>query len=83
MRHIETVICENCGKEFEARAKNAKYCCRRCANQRNNARRGEETFQCPHNQYVTCSQKACGACGWNPRVAKERMARFLGKECTA
>lgn len=84
MRHIETVICENCGKEFEARAKNAKYCCRRCANQRGNAKRvAPRPFQCPHNREVHCSVKKCAACGWNPEVAQRRMDKFLGKECTA
>lgn len=28
--------------------------------------------QCPHNEWVRCSHKTCGSCGWNPAVAAER-----------
>lgn len=80
MRHIEIVTCEHCGKVFEARAKNAKYCSRRCANQKGNAKRvRKEPLRCPHNQEVYCEKPQCDSCGWNPVVAEERLARLCGK----
>lgn len=78
MRHIEIVTCENCGKVFESRIHNAKYCSRACSNRRHNIR-PNATFQCPHNKEVYCNHRACGTCGWNPRVVEERLDKFLGK----
>ena len=75
MRHIKTVICENCGKEFESRIHNAKFCCRRCANQRHEAnRKAPRTFRCPHNHEVTCSLKNCAL------VRVQRRGRGLSVE---
>lgn len=80
MRRIKTVICENCGKEFESRVYNAKHCCRRCANQRHKAnRQAPRTFQCPHNHEVTCEKRQCDCCGWNPDVAQRRMDKLMGR----
>lgn len=80
MRHIKTVICENCGNEFESRACNAKYCSRRCANQRHEEnRKAPRTFRCPHNREVTCEKRQCDSCGWNPDVAQRRMDKLMGR----
>ena len=80
MRHIEIVKCATCGKEVEGRIHNAKYCSKRCANLRANARKSRtNTFQCPHNHEVTCTVQKCRACGWNPDVAQRRMEKLMGR----
>lgn len=37
-----------------------------------------EDFTCPHNEGVECSRynRSCSCCGWNPEVAKARLAQY-------
>lgn len=34
---------------------------------------------CPHNDACRCEVKNCYNCGWNPKVAKMRMDKILGR----
>lgn len=34
---------------------------------------------CPHNNACVCTTKDCYRCGWNPTVAKLRLAKLQGK----
>ena len=40
---------------------------------------------CPHNDACECTeaQRQCWKCGWNPEVAKRRMAKMLKKKGVA
>ena len=33
--------------------------------------------KCTYNSQVDCNAPACWKCGWNPRVAKERIDKLL------
>ena len=39
--------------------------------------------KCPHNKEVDCTeyqrQTHCNKCGWNPKVAKRRLAELRGE----
>ena len=35
-------------------------------------------LMCPHNREVICDNGKCYSCGWDPRVAKERLKEFMG-----
>lgn len=41
-------------------------------------------IQCPHNAEVTCGpykkDMDCKTCGWNPKVAKERLKALRNEE---
>lgn len=85
MRHIEIVICANCGEKFEARSKSAKYCSHYCANHVYHVRtykkkkRGESgRVVCPHNSHVKCHIHMCDSCVWNPEVAQRRIDKIMG-----
>lgn len=46
----------------------------------------EDSPKCPHNLGIRCLTKNrnCGACGWDPNVAEERLIRFCrarGVQC--
>lgn len=41
-------------------------------------RYGEKRWRCPYTENVSCSMRKCGSCGWNPKVAQERLAKFMG-----
>jgi hypothetical protein len=34
---------------------------------------------CPYNDALQCTVKNCNCCGWNPKVAKLRLNKFLRK----
>lgn len=36
-------------------------------------------FECPNNDGVMCTMKNCECCGWNPTIAKMRLAKILKK----
>lgn len=38
------------------------------------------TFVCPNNSRVDCSKRACDSCGWNPKVAEERLEKIMRGE---
>ena len=37
-----------------------------------------EKVTCPHNEGIGCypNEMHCSTCGWNPKVAKERLANY-------
>ena len=82
MEKIETSVCAICGMEFEKRRPDMKYCSRRCAkiyaNRAIRARKRGEILECgtdcPHNSALICKDPKCDTCGWNPTVAKRRLA---------
>lgn len=73
MRHLETFICRQCGKEFDSRRKDARYCSRTCYQGRIESLRRP----CLHNDGVDCEQRKCSTCGWNPKVARKRLEALL------
>jgi hypothetical protein len=34
---------------------------------------------CPHNEGLTCREKNCYHCGWNPKVAAWRLEKIVEK----
>ena len=34
---------------------------------------------CPHNEHLVCEVHNCSRCGWNPVVAKQRLAAIIAK----
>lgn len=38
----------------------------------------EIQFDCPHNKAITCGMMKCSTCGWNPKVAKQRLEALHG-----
>ena len=43
------------------------------------------SYDCPYNEGCSCTTKDCYNCGWNPIVAKIRMAKLMhgSREVTA
>lgn len=39
----------------------------------------EGKFICQYNEACHCDLPACGCCGWNPKVARQRLAQFIKK----
>lgn len=82
MRNLREYVCVACGNVFLSSKKDAKYCTRMCyINDRfNNPNRKHKDAcadkTCPYNMYVSCQKPKCDQCGWNPKVAKARMARY-------
>lgn len=40
------------------------------------------TYECPYNEAIDCDkykQRPCHNCGWNPKVAKERLEEYCKK----
>lgn len=76
----QNAVCPICGKEFHKRRSNQKYCGRGCTmvavNRRKTAKHRAKAKDCPYNNAVTCADSKCSTCGWNPDVAKQRMARL-------
>ena len=86
MRNLREYVCEHCGGVFLSRDKYARYCTRRCYQQERfkgrkkvDPKPKDDSLQdrtCPHNEYVVCPERKCDRCGWNPKVANARMARY-------
>lgn len=84
MRNLREYVCMTCGRVFLSRTKDAKYCTRMCYIQDrfNGTKKAEPKKEvcvdntCPYNLYVCCDKQKCDRCGWNPKVAKARMARY-------
>lgn len=78
--------CELCGEAVE---RNYRFCSRKCAAM---ARRGKEpvkvdmTFDwkkyngrllCRYQAHVSCIDRDCANCGWNPAVAEVRKRKYM------
>ena len=35
-----------------------------------------DTFECPYNRCVDCSEMTCARFGWNPEVAERRLKKI-------
>lgn len=83
-------ICPQCGKGFEANRPDKIYCSDECRvaagidrqRERRQEKRGmepptelQELGSCVYNYMVSCGARLCDACGWNPEVAKARLAK--------
>lgn len=83
--------CQHCGKEFETRYEEQKFCCSSCGNKsrRSNdfdhslnwVRDTESKWVCPYQPEGTvhCKVRKCSSCGWNPEVAKARLDAYIRK----
>lgn len=73
--------CANCGAKGidESHAQNKRFCCKECCDEywQKMRRSGREYEHCKYNEGVQCSERKCGNCGWNPKVAKKRSEEFL------
>jgi len=78
--------CEYCGAEITAQYKSKLnlFCSRSCrakfkksglplVDERNLLIASNGQFICPHNCEVTCKERKCSMCGWNPAVARGRL----------
>jgi hypothetical protein len=77
MNKTRACVCVICGKEFtDTSATNNKMTCSPdCKRIRFNLYRRQKKAaetECPYNKEVTCSDRMCGKCGWNPKVEKAR-----------
>lgn len=39
----------------------------------------EGKFICQYNEACHCDLPTCGFCGWNPKVARQRLAQLIKK----
>lgn len=83
MRNLREYVCVACGRLFLSTNKDALYCTRMCYidhrfNKPNRQLKTDAHVDrtCPYNLYVVCQKQQCDRCGWNPKVAKARMARY-------
>ena len=83
MEKTETIgVCPQCGTEFVKTRANKQCCSHRCAailaDRAAKARKREEIAErgsdCPYNDALICKEPKCDTCGWNPLVAKRRLA---------
>ena len=77
------VICDICGTVFSTTRADKIRCSRRCsqiaANRAKRKRMKTNTASCPHNEHLICEVHSCSRCGWNPVVAKQRLAAIIAK----
>lgn len=71
-------ICPKCGAEFTKRTTNQKFCSKKCktafAGQKKRDTLAERGTDCPYNDGLYCTDAKCETCGWNPEIAKRRLA---------
>lgn len=67
------LTCQYCGKKYFGILRKRKYCSRRCRY----AVEEKVSYGCPFNDAVVCKKKQCDSCGWNPAIAKKRIARIM------
>lgn len=76
--------CAWCGKLFELSRITHRFCCQECS-----AAAWYDTkvihkpvpvsLRCPHSEHLVCEVHNCSRCGWNPVVAKARLADIIAK----
>lgn len=66
------LICQNCGKEFEARRRDQKYCCSNCSKQASRKRIA---------QGITSSEKECCKCGKTFTIRSNAYNRLYCYDC--
>ena len=93
--HTVKIICQLCGKEklvYPSEAEKRQFCSKACANKGRRIRElgefdhdelwertEEKLWQCPYNVFCSCRVRRCTTCGWNPKVARARLAAFKEK----
>jgi hypothetical protein len=83
----ESRNCEYCG--MPVHSEYLRFCSRSCASK---ARSGvpyvevdtsidwekvNGKYKCPYQRFVSCTNRDCDHCGWNPEVAKARTKAFM------
>lgn len=75
--------CPVCGKVTEVKKKNQvrTYCSRRCVSMSREARRKDVGLEVEmpcifQPESIMCGKRECDKCGWNPKVAQERLERI-------
>ena len=74
--------CAWCGKLFRPVRSNHLYCCQSCHNADHYSYKNKpiiEPLRCPHNEHLICEVHSCSRCGWNPEVAKARLAAIIAR----
>ena len=79
---VEMKKCAWCGTPFRPKANSQKYCNPQCAKQAYLDANAQlhpvpANVSCPHNANLVCERRACGKCGWNPKVSKRRLENIL------
>lgn len=81
-------LCEFCGEVVDRPGH--RFCSRSCAARMHRGlsavdrnydwkKLGRDTWQCRYQEFASCRNRNCEACGWNPAVAKARTERFLAR----
>ena len=75
------IKCKCCGKEFLAKSEYRRYCNADCYDRHHKVESAPipKSLACRFADGVVCEKRSCEACGWNPAVAKERLAKFHEK----
>ena len=74
--------CVWCAKPFRPTRSNQQYCSQNCYNAAHYSAKAKPIAaeqQCPHNGNLICGVHSCSRCGWNPEVAKARLAAVTAK----
>ena len=80
---MEKYTCLVCGKEFQS-DKEKETCSTRCGKtywqrKKRCEEKGLIYGVCISNEGVECYQHNCTTCGWNPIVARQRLAMIMGR----
>ena len=79
---IYTKTCPYCGLEFQTTNPRQLCCSISCAARRRREReRNEELILgCIYQEGIDCYDRTCDKCGWNPKVAEERLKKIRRAE---
>lgn len=78
----KTKQCVWCMRMFAPTRTNQMYCSMACYNADHYTAKNKpiaKDLQCPHNEHLICEVHSCSRCGWNPVVAKQRLAAIIAK----
>ena len=81
---MKKYTCLVCGKVFLSN-RNRETCSARCGKtlwqrKKRAEDKGIPYGECILNEGVECYQRNCITCGWNPKVARQRLAVIMGKQ---
>lgn len=74
--------CVRCGRLFKQIRASHLYCCQTCYDADHYTAKERPIpveLRCPHNEYLICEVHSCSRCGWNPVVAKQRLAAIIAR----
>lgn len=78
----KTKHCMWCRRLFLPARANQLYCSQTCYNADHYSAKAKPIavdLRCPHNEHLICEVHSCSRCGWNPEVAKARLAAIIAK----